>query len=93
MDANTTNNEQGDFTLEEKTKAFWRLSLSFNGKAAPVTFKHANASITRLLGMLNPYRPLAEQTLGLKEEIVQGRSLHKPTTPAEIAPIASANKH
>lgn len=77
-----------EFTLEDKTKVYWDISMSYRGrlpekKCIPeIAFKRMN----RVFEMLNPNSYLSTKLHELRQELVRGPELED--VPSETANLA-----
>lgn len=64
---------QPQMSLAEKTRQYWVLSSTYNGRIGKgVTCENVNKVCNKLYEQLNPARPLFERLTHFQQEIIRG---------------------
>ena len=68
---------QSQMTLEEKTRAYWRVSMGWNGKAKPVTMDRALKTTCEIICSTSPTRRLSKLTEAMEREMINHQPARK----------------
>ena len=78
--------------LEEKTQAFWMMSLAWNGKSLnEIPTGEAIIDCTDIIDSTNPVRPIFHAADRLMQEIIQGEG-SAPPSESKLIPFAAPVK-
>lgn len=64
-------------SLEQKTRAYWQVSLGWNGKAKPVTMDRALRVTCDIMCTTSPSRRLAKVTEAMEREMINHQPARK----------------